>query len=55
VKIGIRQWVEQRIISGARVAFDPRTTAEVDSTRDPQNYRSRDRRSRVTSESNSQR
>lgn len=38
-RIGIRQWTEQRIISGARVAFDPRPTEKVDSTRDGQNYK----------------
>ena len=36
-KLGINQNSEQRIISGARVAFDPRTTAEVCDTRSPRN------------------
>lgn len=35
--IGIGENVQQRIISGARVAFDPRTTAEVCDTRSPRN------------------
>lgn len=26
--------LERRIVSGARVHFDPRTTAEIDATRD---------------------
>lgn len=38
-RIGIDQNSEQRIISGARVAFDKRITAEVDDTRDPTNRR----------------
>jgi hypothetical protein len=36
-KIGIDQNSQQRIISGARVAFDPRTTAEVCDTRSAKN------------------
>lgn len=36
-KIGIDMNCEQRIISGARVAFDPRTTEEVCDTRSPKN------------------
>ncbi len=36
-KIGIDQNSQQRIISGARVAFDPRTTAEVCDTRSARN------------------
>lgn len=36
-KIGIDQHSEQRTISGARVAFDLRTTAEVCDTRSPKN------------------
>jgi len=36
-KIGIEQNTEQRIIAGCRVAYDPRTTAEADSTRSPKN------------------
>jgi hypothetical protein len=30
----------RRIVSGARVNFDPRTTAEADTSRDPRNYKS---------------
>ncbi len=41
--IGLRQNVMQRIISGARVAFDPRTTEEVCTTRDPENYRAKEK------------
>ena len=37
MKVGINANTEQRIISGARVAFDPCTTAEVSTTRDPKN------------------
>lgn len=37
--IGIRQHTIQKIISGARVAFDVRGTKEADETRDPNNYR----------------
>jgi hypothetical protein len=33
----------QRFISGARVAFDPRTTAEVISTRDSNNYKANEK------------
>jgi hypothetical protein len=40
--IGIRQNTFQRIASGARVAFDPRSTAEVCDTRDPENYKARE-------------
>lgn len=36
-KIGINANSQQRIISGARVAFDTRTTAEVCDTRSPRN------------------
>lgn len=39
-RIGIDEHSEQRIISGARVAFDPRTTAEVEATRDMTNRKS---------------
>lgn len=35
--IGINQNSVQRFISGARVAFDTRTTAEVCDTRSPRN------------------
>lgn len=38
-KTGIRQWTEQRIIGGARVAFDPRSTEKVETTRDANNYK----------------
>jgi hypothetical protein len=38
-KIGIRQNAIQVFISGARVAFDPRTTEQVEKTRDPNNYK----------------
>ncbi|VIO73870.1 hypothetical protein CI41S_39790 [Bradyrhizobium ivorense] len=41
MRIGIDQNSEQRVISGARVAFDRRTTAEVDATRDPANRKPR--------------
>ena len=39
-KIGIRMNAIQIRISGARVAFDPRTTAEVCDSRDDKNYMS---------------
>ena len=42
-RIGIRQTTEQRIISGCRVAFDPRKTEEVNPTRDPENYKAREK------------
>lgn len=29
----------KRVISGARVNYDPRTTAEANASRDPRNYR----------------
>lgn len=38
-QIGIRQNAIQVWISNARVAFDPRTTEEVEKTRDPKNYK----------------
>ncbi len=38
---GISQNVQQRIISGARVAFDPRSTAKAHATRDYTNRKSR--------------
>jgi hypothetical protein len=38
-QIGIRQNTIQVRISGARVAFDPRTTAEVRDTLDDKNYK----------------
>jgi hypothetical protein len=38
-KIGIRQNAIQVIISGARVPFDPRSTEQVEKTRDPNNYK----------------
>lgn len=38
-QIGIRQNTIQVVISGARVAFDPRGTAEAHDTRDPKNYK----------------
>jgi hypothetical protein len=41
--IGIRQHSIQKIISGARVAFDPRTTEQVCTTRDPENYRTKEK------------
>ena len=41
--IGIRQNAVQRIISGCKVPFDPRTTEEVCSTRDPENYKAKER------------
>lgn len=34
---GINEWTVQRIISGARVAFDPRSTAKVATTRSDKN------------------
>lgn len=36
-RVGIDDYTEQRIISGARVASDPRTTAEADAIRSPKN------------------
>lgn len=39
-RIGIDQHTQQRIISGARVAFDTRVTAEVADTRDMTNRKS---------------
>ena len=36
-KVGINANTERRIIGGARVAFDTRTTAEVCDTRSPRN------------------
>jgi hypothetical protein len=42
LRIGIRQNAIQVFISGARVAFDPRTTEEVEKSRDPKNYRRED-------------
>ena len=44
--IGIRQNTIQVHISGARVAFDPRTTEEVCDTRDPENYKAAEERMR---------
>jgi len=41
--IGIRQNAVQRIISGCKVPFDPRTTEEVCSTRDPENYKAKEK------------
>lgn len=38
-KVGIRQNTIQAWIGGCRVAFDPRTTAEVCDTRDDKNYK----------------
>ncbi len=38
-QVGIRQNCKQIFISGARVAFDPRITAEVADTRDMTNYK----------------
>jgi hypothetical protein len=38
-RIGIRQNAIQVEVSGARVAFDPRTTEQVEKTRDPNNYK----------------
>ena len=40
-RIGIDQNSVQRIVSGARVAFDTRTTEEVEKTRDPANRKRR--------------
>lgn len=40
-RIGIDQNSVQKIVSGARVAFDPRTTAEVEKSRDPANRKPR--------------
>lgn len=42
-RIGIEQNTEQRVISGARVAFDLRTTAEANDTRSPKNLRAEER------------
>jgi hypothetical protein len=44
--IGIRQNAIQVWIGGARVAFDPRTTEEVEKSRDPENYKAREQASR---------
>jgi len=41
--IGIRQNAVQRIISGCKVPFDPRTTEQVCTTRDPENYKAKER------------
>ena len=41
--IGIRQNVLQVVISGARVAFDPRSTEKVCTTRDPENYKAKEK------------
>lgn len=41
--VGIRQNAIQVFISGARVAFDPRTTEEVEKSRDPKNYRNEEK------------
>lgn len=38
-RIGIADHTQQRIIGGARVAFDSRITAEVNDTRDMTNRR----------------
>ena len=46
-RTGIRQWTEQRIISGARVAFDPRTTEQVCTTRSDQNYKALEKYART--------
>jgi hypothetical protein len=32
--------LQRRVVSGARVNFDPRTTAEAEVSRDPRNYKS---------------
>lgn len=40
-RIGIDQNSVQKIVSGVRVAFDPRTTSEVEGTRDPANRKPR--------------
>jgi hypothetical protein len=45
--IGIRQNVIQTCISGARVAFDPRTTAEVRDTLDDKNYKAAEKYQRT--------
>jgi hypothetical protein len=41
--MGRRDVTHQRIISGARVAFDPRMTAEAHVSRDEENYKSKER------------
>lgn len=46
-KTGIRQWTEQRIISSARVPFDPRRTDQVESTRDANNYKAMEKYQRT--------
>ena len=46
-RIGISGHTEQRIISGARVAFDWRTTSEVDATRDPTNRKAGQKMMRI--------
>lgn len=43
IPIGIRQNCTQTIISGARVAFDPRTTEEVSQSVDPTNYKAQEK------------
>lgn len=47
-KIGIRENARQVIISGCRVAFDPRGTQEADNTRDPKNYKAAEQFTRKT-------
>lgn len=42
-RIGIDENTEQRVISGARVAFDARTTAEAHDTRSPKNRKAEEK------------
>lgn len=39
--------LQRRVVSGARVNFDPRTTAEAEVSRDPRNYKSEQHALRV--------
>jgi hypothetical protein len=45
-RLGINRWIQQRLISGCRVAFDRRRTHEVDDTRDPVNRKQLERTQR---------
>jgi hypothetical protein len=40
-RVGINGHIEQRIIGGCRVAYDPRSTEQADKSRDPQNRKLR--------------
>ena len=43
LEVGIRKNSIQTFISGARVAFDPRTTEEVSRSVDPTNYKAQEK------------